>query len=165
MITAVGNYEAGHGPRGQRGIGMLEVLIAIVVLSIGLIGMASLQISGLRFNRDAFLRSQATVLIYDVIEQMRIDAVNAIDNGAYSASYSQAASDVSCNSNNMDASSATTCWQVYMRDHVPGASLNVAGPSGTDNNQFTVSLSWSDTWRAKGEETTMNSVQTMVVQL
>jgi type IV pilus assembly protein PilV len=161
MNTAPGK----RGARGQRGIGMLEVLIAVVVLSIGLIGMASLQISGLRFNRDAFLRSQATVLIYDVIEQMRIDSVNAIDNGAYSATYAQAQAEAACNPSSLDVSAVTNCWQVYLRERIPGASLSVAGPAGTDNNEFTVSLTWSDTWRATGGSDAMNSVQAMVVQL
>ncbi len=144
---------------------MLESLIAVVVLSVGLIGMASLQISGLRFNRDAFLRSQVTVLIYEVIEQMRIDVDNAIDNAAYSAVYTEAADDVSCNSGDQSVSGTTNCWKVGLRERIPGGVLTITGPSGTDNNEFSVSMAWSDTWRTVGADAPTTSVQTLVVQL
>ena len=50
---------------------MLEVLIAIVVLSLGLLGFAGLQSISIRNNNNAYLRSQATVLAYDILDRMR----------------------------------------------------------------------------------------------
>ncbi len=41
---------------------MIEVLIAVVILSIGLLGVAGLQVTGLRNNNSANLRTQATML-------------------------------------------------------------------------------------------------------
>ncbi len=140
---------------------MLEALIAIVVLSIGMMGMATLQISGLRYNRDAFMRSQATVLVYDVIEQLRLDAALAMDNDTYSASYTQAEAGASCNSNDFGAAAVTNCWRVYIRDQIPGANLSISQPGGTDGNEFTVSLTWSDS----GKGDSRQSGQTFVVQL
>lgn len=154
-----------YSPQRQRGISLVEAMIAVLVLSIGLIGLASLQISGLRFNRDAFLRSQATVLAYDVIEQMRIDSENAIDNSAYTGSYAQADAQAGCTIGSSDSTSAITCWRVRLRDTLPGATLAVAGPAGADNDQFTVSVTWSDTWKSKGSEATTQSNQTLVVRL
>lgn len=61
------------------GFTLLEVLIALVVLSIGLLGVAGLQLSGLRANHSSALRSQATYLAYDMADRMRanIQGVNA----------------------------------------------------------------------------------------
>lgn len=67
-IRAVSNTP---GPQRQRGAGLLEVLIAVLVLSVGLLGLASLQLNALRFNNSAFLRSQATILAYDIADRMR----------------------------------------------------------------------------------------------
>lgn len=53
------------------GFTLLEVLVAVVVLSIGLLGLASLQVNGLRFNHSAYLRSQATALAYELADRMR----------------------------------------------------------------------------------------------
>ncbi|MEW6119422.1 MAG: type IV pilus modification protein PilV [Pseudomonadota bacterium] len=57
--------------RTQRGVTLLEVLISIVVLSIGLLGYAGLQTASLKNNTSAFQRSQATMLTYDIIDRMR----------------------------------------------------------------------------------------------
>lgn len=57
--------------RCQRGFTLLEVLIALVVLSIGLLSLAGLQATGLRNNHSAYLRSQATLLAYDAIDRIR----------------------------------------------------------------------------------------------
>ena len=53
------------------GFTLLEVLIALMVLSVGLLGLANLQILGLRSNQGAFLRSQATVLAEELAERMQ----------------------------------------------------------------------------------------------
>lgn len=59
-------------PGGKvAGFTLLEVLVAVVVLSIGLLGLASLQVNGLRFSHSAYLRSQATALAYELADRMR----------------------------------------------------------------------------------------------
>ena len=70
-----------HPARAERGLTLIEILIAVVILSIGLLGLASLQSTGLRFNQSAAMRSQATILAYDMSDRMRanIDGVEAGD--------------------------------------------------------------------------------------
>lgn len=55
----------------QSGSTLLEVLVAIVVLSFGLLGMAGLQAASLKSNQTALQRSQAVVLAYDIMDRMR----------------------------------------------------------------------------------------------
>ena len=55
----------------QRGFTLLEVLIAVMLLAVGLLGLAGLQAVSLRNNHSAYLRSQATMLTYDIIDSMR----------------------------------------------------------------------------------------------
>ena len=55
----------------QRGFTLLEVLIAIVVLSIGLLGLAGLQAAGLRGNNSAYMQTAATQQAYDIADRMR----------------------------------------------------------------------------------------------
>lgn len=64
--------------RAQAGTSLLEVLIAVVVLSVGLLGLAGLQVAGLRVNQGAIQRSQATMLAYDVFDRMRSDRTAAL---------------------------------------------------------------------------------------
>ncbi len=65
----------------QKGFTLLEVLVAMLILSIGLLGLAGLMASGLRNNHSAYYRTQATWLAYDVIDRMRANQVNAADYG------------------------------------------------------------------------------------
>ena len=55
----------------QRGFTLLEVLIAVMLLAVGLLGLAGLQAVSLRNNHSAYLRSQATMLTYEIIDSMR----------------------------------------------------------------------------------------------
>jgi len=63
-------------PRLQQGTTLLEVLISIVVLSIGLLGYAGLQTLSMKNNTSAFQRSQATILTYDIVDRMRANRPN-----------------------------------------------------------------------------------------
>ena len=49
--------------QAQRGITMVESLVALVVLSIGLLGIASLYVTSLRTGRTALIRTQAVSLV------------------------------------------------------------------------------------------------------
>jgi type IV pilus assembly protein PilV len=55
----------------QRGVGLLEVLITALVLAVGLLGMAALQIRSTQFNQSAYIRSQANILAFDIADKMR----------------------------------------------------------------------------------------------
>lgn len=59
-----------HGMR-QRGSGMIEVMVALSILAIGLLGMAQLQNAALRSNQSAYYYSQAIFLADDLVERMR----------------------------------------------------------------------------------------------
>ena len=61
----------------QRGLSMIELLVAIVILSLGLLGMAGLQASGLRSSQSAFYRAQAAQFASDMAERMRANLGDA----------------------------------------------------------------------------------------
>jgi len=55
----------------QFGFTLIEVLVTMVILAIGLLGLAGLQLSALKNNTTAYERSQATILAYEIIDRMR----------------------------------------------------------------------------------------------
>lgn len=57
---------------GSRGFSLVEVLVTVIVLAIGVLGLAGLQIAGMRSNYSAYLRTQATLGAADLIDQMRV---------------------------------------------------------------------------------------------
>lgn len=66
----------------QTGMGLIEVLVAVLVLSIGFLGVAALEAFSLSTNNSAMARSMATINSYSVLDAMRADIRNA-QNGAY----------------------------------------------------------------------------------
>lgn len=69
------NYSL-HTHGAQRGASLIEVLVTILLLTIGLAGMAGLQLIGTKFNHSASMRTQATHMAYDVADRMRANLPN-----------------------------------------------------------------------------------------
>lgn len=65
-----------------KGFTLIEVLVSVVVFSIGLIGLASLQTLSLKHNNTSYLRSQAILLAQDMADRMRANSL-AVANGDY----------------------------------------------------------------------------------
>lgn len=72
------------------GFSLIEVLIALVILSVGLLGLAGLQTSSLHANDGAYLRTQANVLAYNLFDRMRANISEAKD-GAYNRAITDSA--------------------------------------------------------------------------
>jgi len=65
--------------RRGRGFSLVEVLVAMLVLAIGLLGLAALQTQGVRFNHDALVRTSATNLAADIMDSIRAASGQASD--------------------------------------------------------------------------------------
>lgn len=78
-------------PRGVQGFTLIEALVALLTLSIGLLGVAGLQLLGLKANFSAGSRTQATYLAYDIADRMRANRTDALA-GNYNIALGAAAS-------------------------------------------------------------------------
>ena len=163
----------------QRGIGILEVLIALVVVSIGVLGLAGTQLNVMRVAKGSNNRSQAVFYAESIIEEMRAnpDAVAAMDfNGLDSTTFNCAAAPVpycssypgsssptpTCNTSSAKTANSffsVACGQWTGSEAVNGISDNL--PSGTvsvtcddtpclANSSYTVNVTWSETEVADG---------------
>ena len=61
----------------QTGVGLIEVLVAVLVLAIGFLGVAALEANSLSTNNSAMARTMATLSTYSILDGMRADIVNA----------------------------------------------------------------------------------------
>jgi len=66
----------------QSGIGLIEILITVVLLSIGFLAAAQMQMQGMRFSQSAYFQSQAYFLTADMIDRMRSN-YDGVDAGYY----------------------------------------------------------------------------------
>lgn len=139
----------------QSGFTLLEVLVAILVLSIGLLGLAGLMASSIRNNHSAQQRTQATWLAYDVIDRMRVNrpaAIASSDNynvalGAASGSAGLAGADI-------------TDWKTDLANALPAGDGAVAVDSVT--REVTVIIQWNDSRGTGGSNAQQLQVETQL---
>lgn len=67
-----------HRPRPHRGASLIEVLVAVLILSLGLLGLAGMQLRALRGNISSAQRTQAVVMSQYILDLMRVDRMSAL---------------------------------------------------------------------------------------
>lgn len=71
---ASGRRRAPRTAAHVRGVGLIEVLVAVLVLAIGLLGVAAMQATALRNSQSSLERSQSVIHIYSILDAMRANA-------------------------------------------------------------------------------------------
>lgn len=130
--------------RYDCGFSLIEVLVALVVLSVGLLGLAALQSTATQFNASAYSRSQATILAYDMADRIRANREAALD-GDYTSPYPGTLP--TCN----DAVAGTVAqqdlaaWRRSLACSLPSGNGAVDYDAGTD--VVTISVTWDESSR------------------
>jgi len=75
------------------GFTLIELMVALLVLAIGLLGLAGLQAKGLSNNHNAYLRTQATLLAQDMADRMRANPSGVSQGDYYDGQTAQQTSD------------------------------------------------------------------------
>lgn len=138
MLRPIYSSRVKSRPRRQGGATLVEVLVTVVVISVGLLGIAGLQMVSLRNAHASAMRSQATALANYIIDRMRANgpAANA---GAYNVALggslpvtSQAGRDV-------------TAWKTLVTATLTSQSAGVAdGAINVAGNVATITIAWGE---------------------
>lgn len=129
---------------------MIEVLVALVVLALGLLGFALLQTMNLRYTQSANYRTQATNLAYDLLDQMRANRLSAAQYaGATFVAGSVSGNDCSRPTADVTVAESIARWQCQVVDALGAeARATVTYATGT----ATVTISWGE--RVSDDDTT-----------
>lgn len=76
MSLMLDNATIGHRHAEQSGFSLVEVLVALLILTVGLLGLAGLQGRGLRDSHSALVRSRAVQCAEDILDRMRANRPN-----------------------------------------------------------------------------------------
>lgn len=138
----------------QNGFSMIEVLVTMVILAIGLLGVAGLQIASVRNTQVAAQRSIATQQAYDIAERMRanmgpfVNGVPVAGEGAAGGAYDNLGPNIpaapGCAPGCSPAQQAVidhAAWNAANARVLTGGSGTVAGNLATG---FTVTLNWTE---------------------
>lgn len=152
------------GSRRSRGFTLLEVLIAVVILGVGLLGLAGLLMVSVRTNQSAYLRTQASFLAQSMADRMRANPF-AIWNNAYNITVpaggtAGAAAGCPCNATQI-ASRDVFWWSQEMRTFLPNAAATIAcvrapAAAGVPRPWFRVTFDGTCTITMTWSESTLN---------
>ncbi len=133
-----------------HGFSMIEVLVTLMVLSIGLLGLAAMQTSSIQNTHGAYLRTQATHLAYDILDRMRANMTGVNDGDYNNINANESVNNYTdpncftagCTSLQMTATDAAQ-WEIDLATQLPaGQGTVVVDPAG--NNVFTITVTWGD---------------------
>jgi type IV pilus assembly protein PilV len=140
----------------NSGFTLIEVLIAALVLSFGLLGLAGLQATSIRNNQSAYYRSQATQLAYDMADRMRANKNESVDriSGSVIAASKYVTIAPTAASDQAGCTTVTGCTGAQMATHDLSQwnkALTSALPGGTGTitvvattRVFTITVNWDD---------------------
>lgn len=127
----------------QQGFGLVESLVALVVVSVGMIGIAALYGQGLSGSRTALYRTQAVNLAADMADRIRV-------NRRAGASYAGAGAEGTCGAGgNTDCTIAQMAahdvfvWQAQIAGQLPGG-VGAVQYVGTTPPTYTIAVTWQE---------------------
>lgn len=122
-------------PGSQQGTTLIEILISLLILAVGLLGMAGLQTVSLRNTQSAYQRTQATILSNDVVERIRANL-----QGAEAGNYNGNAGTVNAACNTVAgctpaqlAGNDIAEWNLALADNLPAGAGTVCADSTPDD--------------------------------
>jgi len=118
----------------NKGFTLVEVLVTVVIFSVGLLGLAGLQATGIKLNHSSLIRSQATLLVYDIVDCMRANRTNV-------ANYALAKSDGKPTTLTTQADRDLDEWLTNLSAYLPSGD----GAVTLNGNRATVQVWWDDT--------------------
>lgn len=148
--------------RKNTGFTLLEVMIAVFVLSIGLLGLAHLQVVTLKTTQSADLKSQASILAVDMLNRMK-----ANQNAAYAGNYAIDIDDDPPANQDTTANTDLFQWRTTVSQQLPAGTGSVACPAFNPVNEFvcTITITWTDIQTGTAADTDYNERATSTMTL
>ncbi|MFT3898203.1 MAG: type IV pilus modification protein PilV [Thermomonas sp.] len=151
--------------RYQRGVGLIEVLVSVLVMAIGMLGLAALQSLSMRNSQSSLDRTQAVYQIYSILDAMRANS-NSL------AAYKLDMQATPCNAPAAGATLASkdlNSWITQLQAGQGGLGANACGSIAIDAGNprlVTVTVRWDDSrGGTAGAQGSTAQATTLVTQL
>ena len=142
----------------QSGISLIEVLVAMLIASLGILSMIAMQVNATKYTKTSEFRTMGTLLIGDLADRMRANRAGYLANlytftTAYPADGAVTAPAATSNCKTSDCDSAAMAaqdmneWQRAVSFALPGGLVRVTAPTitpATNDNTADVWLIWQD---------------------
>ena len=128
----------------QRGFSLVEVLIALVIMSVGMLGIAGLYVQSLQAGRTSMLRHNAVTLAGDVADRIRANPLAGVtyqDSDGEDRDCVDGTED--CDATEM-AEHDVFLWKAQAGDTLPGGDVTITFDDGPFPNEYTINVNWTE---------------------
>lgn len=146
------NEQILHSRRQNLGVSLIEVLIALVVISIGLLGLAGLQVTGLAYTHSAELRGTAAIVVNNMAAAMSANLAG-VENDLYQiedTSEVLSSQPLFCRVADCTAAQVATAdlwlWATQVDRELPGGKGKIVCEENPcrPNSAYTITVSWQE---------------------
>ena len=128
----------------QRGFSLIEVLVALIIMSVGMLGIAVLYVQGLQAGRTSLFRHNAVTLASDVADRIRAnptaEATYADEDGADNSCVGEG---TDCDATQM-AMHDIFVWKQEAAANLPAGDVTVAVNNGITPIEYTITIDWTE---------------------
>ena len=131
-----------NAPRRIRGFSLVEVLIALVIMSVGMLGIAGLYVQSMQAGRTSLFRHHAVTIAGDVADRIR---ANPVAGAEYAAG---AGIDSGCVAQGVDCSEPAMAshdiflWTQQVQDQLPAGQVVVTYDGVAIPPEYTIDVQW-----------------------
>jgi len=152
---------------GQQGFTLIEVLVSMVILSIGVLGLGVLQLTSLQNTQGGYMRSQATIHAYSIVDAMRAN-IPAVTNRDFDITFNAATPQAGqcyglladCTTTQM-ADADVARWRTLLGNQLPNGSGSITTVDLGATTQVTIRVRWVDPYSADNGVETLTLVSVL----
>jgi len=127
----------------QRGFSLVEVLIALIIMSVGMLGIAGLYVQSMQAGRTSLFRHHAVTLAGDVADRIRANPTAGVAYTGVGVDFSCVAAGINCNPVEM-ASTDILLWSQQANESLPNGTVVVAFDNATVPPNYTIAVGWDE---------------------
>jgi type IV pilus assembly protein PilV len=132
------------GPtKQQSGFSLVEVLIALVIMSVGMLGIATLFVQSMQAGRTSMFRHHAVTLAGDVADRIRANPRAGIAYQGQAADSGCVATGNDCNAAEM-AANDIFLWDQQVADSLPNGDITVTFDDTVSPPAYTIRVDWDE---------------------
>ncbi len=139
----IDNEISGISARAARGFSLIEVLIALIIMSVGMLGIASLYVQSMQAGRTSLFRHNAVTLAGDVADRMRANPTAGVAYAGAGANNNCIAMGTNC-SNVQMAAQDILLWQEQADDTLPNGAVTITFDNTVNPPVYTIAITWDE---------------------
>lgn len=125
------------------GFTLVEVLVALVILSIGMLGIAGLYVHSMQAGRTSLFRHHAVTLAGDVADRIRANPRAGAAYAGAGANNNCVAGGVNCTIGEM-AANDIFLWAQQATDTLPAGTVTVVYDNGVSPPTYEITVAWTE---------------------